>query len=208
MKEIFEKIIKERVWTSKLDLESPCGPGSSMEYTKNLRSQLGPFLLKHNIKSMFDAPCGDYSWINQTKLPEDLKYIGGDIVDFLILENQQKYPGVEFIQFNLVSDSMPDVDLLFCRDCLLHLTLADIDKVFENFCRSNIKYILTSNWLEKTKNHNDIKTGKHRFINFLEDPYNFNQPIDFLIDYIPRHTKRHLMLWDKKTIQNYLENRL
>lgn len=208
MKEIFEKIIKEKFWTSPTSNESSCGPGSTIEYTKNLREQLGPLIEKYNIKSIFDVPCGDYSWMSVTKLPESIKYIGGDIVEFMVAENRQKYPNIDFCVFDLTSDTIPTVDLLFCRDCLLHLTFVDIDKVFENISKSNVKYVLLSNWFEKTKNHVDITTGRHRFINFLEEPFNFGSPIDEIIDYIPKHPKRSMLLWPKSTFTEYVERKI
>lgn len=202
MKEIFEEIVRHKKWK-----KSTCGPGSTIGYTENLRKNLKPLLIRHNIKSMFDAPCGDYSWMSLINVHEIVDYIGGDIVDFMILENQKKYPNINFQIFDLTADSMPDVDLLFCRDCLLHLSFEDIDKVFKNISRSNIKYILTSNWFENATNDRDIQTGSWRYINFLEEPFNFGQPLDSIIDYVDGFPKREMLLWPKSVIDTYNKNR-
>lgn len=202
MKEIFEEIIRHKKWK-----KSTCGPGSTVGYTQNLREKLKPLLLKHNIKSMFDAPCGDYSWMSLVNIQEVVDYIGGDIVEFMINENQLKYPDVKFYVFDLTQDKLPDVDLLFCRDCLLHLSFKDIDKAFNNISHSKIKYILTSNWFEHNTNERDIETGGWRYINFLESPYNFGPPVDSIIDYIDGFPKREMLLWPKSVVDAYINNK-
>lgn len=202
MKEIFEDIIKNNRWK-----KHPCGPGSTLNYTENLRLNLGNFLEKYNIKSMIDAPCGDYSWMNTTSLPSIQKYIGADIVEFLVSANQEKYPSVEFSVLDLTCDTIPEVDLLFCRDCLLHLSFSDIDKVFKNISQSNIKYVLTSNWFADAENNRDIQTGAARYVNFLESPFNFAQPIDSITDFVSGFPHREMLLWSKETIDNYIKGK-
>jgi hypothetical protein len=202
MKEIFEDIVKHNRWK-----KHPCGPGSTFGYTENLRLNLGSFLKKHNITSMIDAPCGDYSWMSVTDLPSIQEYIGGDIVEFLIEANQKKYPNHVFKQIDLTRDTLPDVDLLFCRDCLLHLSFKDIDNVFKNISRSNIKYVLLSNWYEDSENSRDIQTGEARYISFLENPYNFSQPIDSITDFVEGFPRRKMVLWSKEVIDNYVKGK-
>lgn len=198
MKEIFEDIIKNNRWK-----KHPCGPGSTLKYTEYLRANLGIFLEKHNIRSMIDLPCGDHSWMNLTNLPSIDRYIGGDIVGSLIAENKRKYPNKDFRILDITTDCLPDVDLLFCRDCLLHLSFKDIDKAFQNISNSDIKYILMSNWTDEFENFRDIDTGKARYINFLRDPFNLGVPIDSITDYVDGFPKRELILLPKSVIDNY-----
>lgn len=203
MKEIFEDIIKNNRWR-----RHPCGPGSTFEYTENLRLNLGNFLEKYKIESMIDAPCGDYSWMNHTTLPSIKTYIGGDIVDFLIEQNQKKYPTISFKVLDLTLDPLPTVDLLFCRDCLLHLSFENIDKVFKNISQSNVKYVLLSNWFDGAENYKDIHTGQVRCLNFLNAPYNFKNPIDSITDFVPGYPHREMMLWSKDTIDTYIKEKI
>jgi hypothetical protein len=201
MENIFEEIIKNKIW----DRRSVCGPGSSLKYTEGIRNILPVFLKKYNIQSILDAPCGDYGWMNLVDL-EGIKYIGGDIVGSMIEENQKKYPNVSFIKIDLTVDMLPSCDLLFVRDCLLHLSNSDIKKVFFNICRSDIKYVMMSNWFEDYENFKDIETGNGRFLNFLEDPYNFNSPIDSINDYIDGFPKREMCLWKIAEIKNFVKD--
>ena len=156
---------------------------------------------------MFDAPCGDYSWMSMVNVQEVTEYIGGDIVGFMIDDNKIKYPDTNFILFDLTKDTLPDVDLLFCRDCLLHLSFSDIDKVFRNISRSNIKYIMTSNWFVDSTNTRDIPTGSWRYLNFLESPYNFGEPMDSITDFVEGFPKREMLLWPKSVIDTYINHK-
>jgi hypothetical protein len=138
---------------------------------------------------------------------KDSTYIGGDIVDFMILKNKELYPSVNFCVFDLTNDKLPDVDLLFCRDCLLHLNFNDIDKVFKNVSQSNIKYVLLSNWFADAENDRDIETGNARYINFFEAPYNFKNSIESIIDFVPGFPHREMVLWPRETIDNYIKGK-
>lgn len=189
MKDVFTYIVEKGKWSTHI-----CGPGSTMSYTEGLRSELLPFLKKHNIHSILDIPCGDFSWMSTTNIADELDYIGADIVDSLIMSNRKNYPKVDFRVYDLTADELPEVDLIFCRDCLLHLSFKDIEKAFDNIAMSNIKYILTSNW-NSGDNTKDIITGSYRFLNFEEFPYSFGTGIDRISDWIPGFPQREMILW-------------
>lgn len=70
---------------------SVSGVGSQLDgSTKNIRENLYSFLKKHNIKSIFDAPCGDFWWMITIDL-FDIKYIGGDIIEKRMTFLNSKY---------------------------------------------------------------------------------------------------------------------
>jgi len=189
MKDIFKKLISGSMWTAP---GTVCGRGSTMATTENLRNNLPAFLKKYNIQSMFDAPCGDYTWMSKIEFPKDFKYIGGDIVDSLIEKNKTDYPGVNFQSFDLVNDPIPDVDLLFCRYCLIHFSNDDIKKTIDNISKSNVKYVLTTNYT--VKSNSSIPTGGYRPLNLMAPPFNLSNPIDFIDDSSPCDAA-HMSLW-------------
>lgn len=205
MKQIFEEIIKTHYWNDHV-----CGSGSTMQYTAVIRQNLKGFLEKHGISSMFDAPCGDYSWMSQTDLPENFKYIGGDIVQDLITNNQTLYPNTEFCLVDISQDALPDVDLLFCRDCLIHFSFRDKIKTFKNIINSNIKYVMLTNYFTECSNNNDISTGSFHSVDFTQAPFNFEAPIDSILDWVPGTTvgdaKKSMSLWHRSTIEKFLIN--
>lgn len=195
MKEIFTEIIQHRRW-----LEVPCGSGSTLGFTQLLRDALPDFLIKHNINSMLDAPCGDFSWMSLVDFPKNFLYQGGDIVEFMVTENQYKYPDIDFKVFDLTQDSFPNVDMLFCRDCLFHLCESDIKKVFDNLLGSSVKYIMTTSYMSNYSNH-DISTGDFRPINLEQAPFDLPSPIDALDDGLPGEVVRRLCLWNVQDLQ-------
>ena len=197
MKNVFEDIIKNHRWS-----DVTCGTGSTMENTLILRQQLLPLLERHAITSMADVPCGDFSWMSQIQFPEGFRYMGGDIVGFMIEKNRANYPDVHFEQFDLSQDILPEVDLLFCRDCLFHFS-QDIQKTLDKISQSNVKYVMFTSYYNG--NNHDIGTGEFRELDFLKDPYNFPEPLDFIDEHISgEHLKRRLCLWSIDTIKKHL----
>jgi hypothetical protein len=188
MKDIFTNIIKNKRWPG------TCGTGSFLENTEPLRNALPDFLNKYQIHSMFDAPCGNYSWMSLVKFSENFTYIGGDIVDSLIEQNQITWPNQKFLVFDLTQDPLPDVDLLFCRDCLIHLSNKDLIKVFDNILSSNVKYVMTTSYPDTFENI-DIQTGQFQQLNLEKHPFCMPSPVDFIKDGPPHN--RNMCLWNK-----------
>lgn len=193
MKEVFERIIRDHLW-----MDVPCGTGSTLEYTQLLRDTLPDFLARHNITSMLDAPCGDHSWMSLIDFPKNFKYIGGDIVEFMIQENRRLYPNREFKVLDICQDPLPQVDLLFCRDCLFHLSYADIKRAFDNIANSNISWIMTTTYYTEHSRNVDIETGGFRPIDLLSAPFDLPAPVDALPDGIPGKIVRKLALWPRE----------
>jgi hypothetical protein len=201
MKEIFTDIVANRKWDSVV----PCGSGSSLDYTKLLRESLPEFLIKHNIQSMLDAPCGDYSWMSLTSFPPGFEYIGGDIVEFMIERNQSTWPDRKFMVFDLTADPLPRVDLLFCRDCLFHLSEKDLVKVFDNIGSSSVKYVMTTSYILSEFDNRNISTGGFRPLRLEEPPFNLPDPMDSLDDGPAGKVIRRMCLWNKTDFQKVLK---
>ena len=197
MKEIFEKIIKENSW-SRGRHESPCGPGSSVKYTKNLRLHLPLLVEKFNIKSILDAPCGDFNWMKLVVPALDVDYTGADIVSVLIENNNNLYKTdkIKFEVLDITRNKLPNADLMVCRDCLFHLSNDSIKLFFNNFLNSNIKYLLTTTHYNNNNFKNtDIKDGDFRSIDLFSTPFNFDKDVLYQIDdWIDGHPPRGMIL--------------
>jgi len=189
MKEIFAHIIQNRLWK-----DVPCGSGSTLGYTENLRTQLPEFLQRHAIESMLDLPCGDYSWMSLVQWPAGFQYQGADIVDSMIQQNQTLYPDVKFAILDICQDTLPSTDMVFCRDCLFHLSHRDIARALDNLANSDVHWLLTTTYPDAKVNI-DISTGGFRPINLNLAPYNLPEPRDFLEDWIPGYDRRIMALW-------------
>jgi hypothetical protein len=102
----------------------------------------------------------------------DIEYIGGDIVKELVVELNAKHAGPKrkFIQLDLVADPLPEVDMIFVRDCFIHLSNDLVLKALENIRKSNIKYLVTTHFPNMIYNV-DIETGQFRAINLTKAPF-------------------------------------
>ena len=119
--------------------------------------------------------------------------------------NQNKFEkmNIKFKLIDLIEDQLPDSDLIFCRDCLVHLSFEDIFKALRNIKKSNIKYFMTTNFNNRNSNKN-IATGSWRTINFLEKPFNFPMPLENINENCTEggniFKDKSLLLWEIKNL--------
>lgn len=190
---LFNEIYRENCWG---DRESLSGPGSSLTQTETLRRLLPGLILEIKCKSILDIPCGDFNWMKHVAL--DLDIIGGDIVDELIAKNQARHgrDGRKFLVLDLLQDELPKVDLVLCRDCLIHFSFRNIRRAIRNIKRSRSTYLLTTTYMGRPINE-DIPTSAWRPINLQRPPFNFPTPIELLDEESPREHSRDkcLGLW-------------
>ena len=199
---IFNNIWKNNYWGSE---ESLSGPGSTLDYTKELRKKLPIIIEKYKIKKILDAPCGDLHWMQHINFNEDVEYIGGDIVNDIIEINKNKNINLlkySFHRMDITSDLFPKCDLWLCRAVFYHLSNHDIYRALKQFIDSNIKYILTTNHLTDDTHVNiDILTGDWRILNLKMYPFDFpNESIEEFDDYIYPHPPASLVLWSREQI--------
>ncbi|ODG97218.1 hypothetical protein A4S05_14840 [Nostoc sp. KVJ20] len=200
-KEVFSDIYYRNRWDGQ---ESISGRGSTLQQTSVIIKKLPIFLDKLNIKTMLDAPCGDFYWLKEAKLNIQ-KYIGCDIVADLITTNQGSYGNEvrEFINLDLATDPLPQVDLIFCRDCLVHLSFKDAIAVIKNFKASNSTYLLTTIYPGIPENK-DIVTGDWRAIDLQLPPYNFPDMLEIIDEETTErkdYPQKSLGLWKLSDIE-------
>jgi hypothetical protein len=108
-----------------------------------------------------------------------LTYIGMDIVPELIQSLNLKYgqdSKVTFMPSNIIEDELPMVDLIFCRDCLVHFSFSDIKKTLLNFKNSGARYLFTTTYTDRGVNR-DIRTVGWRALNLELPPFNLPKPL-------------------------------
>ena len=156
---------------------------------------------RFHIRSLLDAPCGDYNWFRFVARSRDVQYLGGDVVKPLISRNQQAFgnASTRFLHLDILRDDLPDADLWICRDCLFHFSNADIAATMENFARSKIRYLLTSTHADCRRNV-DVPTGGFRLLNLQRPPFNFCKPIEFIDDWVDGYPVKKLGLWERTSL--------
>ncbi|MEH1869049.1 MAG: class I SAM-dependent methyltransferase [Nostoc sp.] len=200
-KEVFNDIYYRNRWG---DRESISGRGSNLQQTSVIIKKIPVLLEKLNVKTMLDAPCGDFYWLKEAQLNID-KYIGCDIVADLITDNQRRYANEarEFINLDLATDPLPQVDLIFCRDCLVHLSFKDAIAVIKNFKKSHSTYLLTTIYPGIPENK-DIVTGDWRAIDLQLPPYNFPDMLEVIDEKTTErkdYPQKSLGLWKLSDIE-------
>jgi len=178
----FTEIYKHNYWGSQ---ESVSGAGSTLEYTANLRRKLPDLFERFSIRTVFDAPCGDFNWMRHVLKDTNPEYIGGDIVAPLIDTLKSKYANekIRFLHLDLIRDAFPEADLMICRDCLFHFSFHDTKLVLGNFVDSKTRYFLTTTHIHSEPFQNrDIATGDYRSVDLFGAPYNLPRDVLYRIE--------------------------
>ncbi len=180
MARIFELFHARNAWGAR---ETVSGPGSTIHETEPLRAALRGLLNRLRIKSLLDAPCGDCHWIRQVPMAADVHYVGVDIVEALVQRNRQAFRSerAHFACRDLLIDPLPAVDLVLCRDCLVHLTHRDARQVLENLCRTRSQWLLTTTYPGR-RAAADVPTGHWRPLNLELAPYSLPPPQTLLVE--------------------------
>lgn len=175
--EIFADIHRKNSWGGS---ESISGPGSDRDQTREIVRALPQTLSKYEVGSMLDLPCGDFNWMRQVDL-SGVTYLGADILDDLIVDNTRRFESetIHFQRLDLLKDDLPSVDLILCRDCLIHLSYDDIYRALRNICQSESRFLLTTTFPARARNH-DIATGQGRNINLEIAPFNLPRPLELI----------------------------
>lgn len=201
----FKTIYKTGYWKSIQESDSSfSGSGSSINATNNLRRELPKFIDNYNVKSLLDIPCGDFYWLSKLNLP--IKYIGADLVSEIIIENTRKYGGEnrQFERMDITKDSLPSVDFVMVRDCLVHLKNDQIISSLKNIILSESKYVGITNFEDCTDNRNPQFRDRWRPINLNLAPFNFPKPLVILDDSYSDNkidTYKTLSIWQVKDLK-------
>lgn len=171
---VFSRFYRRNVWA---DPESRSGRSSTVAATAAVRRELPELLAHLGARSLLDAPCGDLNWIRHVELAID-RYVGADIVADLVEQNKATFAGSsrEFAVIDVTRDPVPKVDVILCRDCLIHLPYSSIHSAIANFKRSGSTFLLTTTNTTANENRN-IVTGDCFLLNLEQSPFDLPPPI-------------------------------
>ncbi|WP_432830371.1 class I SAM-dependent methyltransferase [Dactylosporangium sp. CA-092794] len=177
--DVFEFIYERNVWGSG---ESASGLGSELAQTRVLRVALPELLHRLGATRLLDAPCGDFRWMRHVDLG-GIDYVGLDVVERMVATDQERFgaPGRRFVAGNVISEPLPEADVMLCRDCLVHLSYRQIFDALGNIARSGIGYLLATTFVERAENH-DIVTGDWRPLNLCAPPFSLPPPLQVIVE--------------------------
>jgi len=193
---IFTDVYRRNKWRGS---ESRSGEGSSIAQTRVLAETLPLLVEEYRMTSLLDIPCGDMHWMSQVELG-CVEYIGADIVNEMIERNAKHHGSAlrKFVRLDVTRDPLPRVDLIFCRDCLVHLPFRDIAAALANIKRSGARYFMATTFAATPRNEN-IGLGDFRPINLQTAPFNFPAPLKLVVEGCTesggRHQDKAMGLW-------------
>ena len=204
-KKIFTSIYKSNHWVqngSSLPKEfvSVSGHGSNIgtNQHRQLVDNFTYIIEKYEINSILDMPCGDFLWIKEIVKNKDIKYLGIDIVEELIKDNNLKFKNEKnnFQSFDIINfNTNEKFDLVLIRDLFLHIKNSDIIKIIDNLKSMNVKYVALNSY-NNDKNI-DVTIGQHRKVNLLIEPFNLKKPIYSFKDY---ENDKFFYIYDLETL--------
>ncbi len=173
---VFRDIYRRNIWGS---AETVSGFGSGSDNTSVIRRELPRIIQKYRISSILDIPCGDCNWISEVPLG-GCSYTGADIVEEIVEENKRRFPAMgEFKRLDICCDTLPQADLVVCRDCLVHLSNKHVLAALDNIRRSRPRFLLMTTFTGRNINRN-ILTGAWRPLNFQKSPFYLPSPIELV----------------------------
>src|SRR5687768_15236495 len=147
----FTAIFSANAWGA---AESVSGPGSTQARGADFQHELIALLDHWDVRSIVDAPCGDFNWMRHVLAHRDLSYIGIDIVAELIARNVSVHGSANrrFLCSDMTRADLPRADLIICRDGLVHLSFTDARAAIRNFRRTGSRYLLTTTFVGRSGN--------------------------------------------------------
>jgi SAM-dependent methyltransferase len=186
----FDEIFRGNHWRSP---ESVSGFGSSMEATVAARSAVAEIVRQYSVTSMLDVPCGDFNWMRHVEF--EGSYCGADIVRDLIADNQARYGSDHrrFAVLDVTHDPLPASDLVLCRDCLNHLSIAEASRALDNIIASGSSYMALTHYPATHANRSQETGFDYRPLNLQRPPFNLPAPVGLWEE--PDEAGKTLALW-------------
>ena len=184
----FNRIYAEGAWGKDVAGKGTSGTGSTLEITREYRAYVEDFMKTHNVKSVVDAGCGDWSFSSAIEWG-DASYLGVDIASDVIAAVRNKYEkGRITFQVGDITDELPAADLLISKDVLQHLS----NKLVHKFIRNNLrkgkyKWVILTN--DRGTSNRDVASGGYRAIDLAAPPFEVRGLVDLPIKFGNETTK-------------------
>lgn len=168
----------QRGWRGGLKEGTPCGNGTLLKNTANIRAWLPIIFRSYGIESMCDAGAGDGHW-RQNALDE---------FDYRAFDLVPRKPGIT--QIDITKDKLPDCDAIICRHVLIHLDPPRIRAALELFAQS-ARYLFASQYPIP---YSFDPANQFNRTNLAIAPYGLDEPIEQIQD--AEEPQCFLAMWD------------
>jgi hypothetical protein len=204
LKEEWSKDFLGRVELHKNGMKSIAGYGSSLWNVRMIIAELPNIFKRYGIKNMLDIPCGDFYWMKEVDL-SSITYLGADLVDGQITFNKEKYPQIDFRVLNMVEDKLPTSDLVFTRDCLVHLNYENIGLFIDELIRNGSKYLMATHCPQVETNMELNGIIGWRPLNLEKAPFNFPKAIEIISEQSEYNPEKCMGIWSLEDIKKNIK---
>jgi len=174
---IFIEYYEQQFWANR---SGSSGPNSDLVRTTGLQHSINRLMDHYEVVSIVDAGCGDANLIRGLSL-ERRVYLGLDCVPAMITINRQVFAAYDNYFFevaDVVSDPLPEADLVISRDVLHYLPNTLIQIFLDNVKRSGSRYLLATHNTMATHSANvETNIGIFRPVNLTHSPFNYLAPL-------------------------------
>lgn len=188
LQSVFEHVYETKRWLGKVGTLT--GLGSAIECVKEYLFFLQNYVDKNNIQNIIDLGCGDFNLMQHFNF-KNINYLGIDIVNFVIEENNKKYKSdnINFLHENILTYK-PKIkyNLVILKDVLQHLSNKNIISLLDNIDYSNNIIIVN----DITDNNYDCENGEWRGINLNLPP--FNMKTEKIFEFSACDSFKHVVL--------------
>ncbi len=179
---VFTDVWRRRAWG---DFDTASGEGSTLAQTERIRAALPGLFERLAVKTLLDAPCGDFHWMKEVALDSCgvERYLGADVVSEIVEANRRVHgrPGTrEFVCLDLERDALPRADLVLCRDALVHLPLSSGVRVVENVRRSGARWLLATTYPGLLRENAETRAPRWRPLDLTLPPFALPPPYETL----------------------------
>lgn len=182
LRERFARMYETNLWDG---AESRSGVGSSLHATRRVRTELPGLLRALGVRRLLDVPCGDFHWMAHVDLAAAgvERYVGGDVVPALVRATRERHggPGRGFVEVDLTRGPLPAADAVLCRDCLVHLSFANVWRALAAVRASGARHLITTTFPDRLANA-DVADGDWRPLNLARAPFHFPPPVALLVE--------------------------
>ena len=134
VQDIFAFIYDRSVWGG------GSGAGSNLQVTVPYIGYLRYLMEHHDVRTIVDLGCGDWRFARHLDFT-GREYIGYDVVPSVVEANRVAYgaPNIRFEHADAAQvDSLPEADLIVCKDVLQHLSNRNVLRVLEKCARARL----------------------------------------------------------------------
>ena len=184
----FNRIYAEGTWGRDATGTGTSGTGSTLEITREYRAFVENFIKTHQVTSIVDAGCGDWTFSSAMNWG-DASYLGIDIASDVIAAVRKKHErGKISFRVGDITDELPAADLLISKDVLQHLPNAMVQRfIRNNLKKGKYKWAILTN--DRGSRNGDTPSGGYRAIDLALPPFDVKGLVDLPIRFGNEKTK-------------------